>query len=51
MPQALRPIAITVNWNRAKDTLECVDSLFEGNQGVRVLVVDNGSTDGSVSIL
>ncbi len=31
--------------------MECVDSLFEGNQGVRVLVVDNGSTDGSVSIL
>lgn len=51
MPQALRPFAVTVNWNRAKDTLECVDSLLEGNQGVRVLVVDNGSTDGSIPTL
>lgn len=51
MPQALRPIAITVNWNRANDTLECIDSLFKGIQDVRVLVVDNGSTDGSVPLL
>lgn len=51
MPQALRPFAVTVNWNRAKDTLECVDSLFEGNQGIQVIVVDNGSKDGSSSLL
>ncbi|HQQ25847.1 MAG TPA: glycosyltransferase family 2 protein, partial [Methanomassiliicoccales archaeon] len=51
MPQALRPFAVTVNWNRAKDTLECVDSLLQGNPGTEVVVVDNGSTDGSVSLL
>lgn len=51
MPQALRPFAVTVNWNRANDTLECVNSLLEGNQDLKVLVVDNGSTDGSVSLL
>jgi len=51
MPRALRPIAVTVNWNRAKDTLECVDSLLQGNQGTEVVVVDNGSTDGSSALL
>lgn len=44
--------AITLNWNRKTDTLECLTS-FEAVQWpdgwqVRVLVVDNGSTDGSV---
>ncbi|HSV42166.1 MAG TPA: glycosyltransferase family 2 protein, partial [Methanomassiliicoccales archaeon] len=51
MPQALRPFAVTVNWNRAKDTLECVDSLLQGNPGTEVVVVDNGSTDGSAALL
>jgi GT2 family glycosyltransferase len=51
MPQALRPFAVTVNWNRAKDTLECVDSLLQGNPGTEVVVVDNGSTDGSSDFL
>ncbi len=51
MPQALRPFAVTVNWNRAKDTLECVDSLLQGNPGTEVVVVDNGSTDGSPDFL
>lgn len=51
MPQALRPFAVTVNWNRAKDTLECVDSLLQGNPGTEVVVVDNGSTDGSSALL
>jgi GT2 family glycosyltransferase len=51
MSQALRPFAVTVNWNRAKDTLECVDSLLRGNPGTEVVVVDNGSTDGSSVLL
>jgi len=51
MPQALRPFAVTVNWNRAKDTLECVDSLLQGNPGTELVVVDNGSTDGSPALL
>lgn len=31
--------------------MECVDSLLQGNPGTEVLVVDNGSTDGSVPLL
>ncbi|MHC1710281.1 MAG: glycosyltransferase family 2 protein [Methanomassiliicoccales archaeon] len=51
MSQALRPFAVTVNWNRAKDTLECVGSLLQGNPGTEVVVVDNGSTDGLSALL
>jgi GT2 family glycosyltransferase len=40
-----------VNWNRAKDTLEWVDSLLQGNPGTEVVVVDNGSTGGSSGFL
>ena len=40
--------AIVVNWNRCEDTLECLASLEKSSYGnLRVLVVDNGSTDGS----
>ena len=46
-----KPFAITVNWNRAEDTVQCVSSLIQGNPGVEVLVVDNGSEDGSVELL
>jgi GT2 family glycosyltransferase len=46
-----RPYAITVNWNRAEDTVQCVRSIVEGNPGVGVVVVDNGSTDGSKDVL
>lgn len=44
--------AITLNWNRKADTLECLDSFLavrwpEGWE-VRLLLVDNGSRDGTV---
>ncbi|NLX46882.1 MAG: glycosyltransferase family 2 protein [Euryarchaeota archaeon] len=51
MSQGLRPFAVTVNWNRANDTLECVDSLLQGNPGTEVVVVDNGSQDRSVPLI
>lgn len=51
MTLGLRPFAVTVNWNRVDDTVECVRSLLMGGQGTEVIVVDNGSTDGSVSLL
>ncbi|ASQ91362.1 glycosyl hydrolase [Prosthecochloris sp. GSB1] len=40
---------IVVNWNNASDTLRCLASLEKaGVPGMRVLLVDNASTDGSV---
>lgn len=39
---------ITLNWNRRDDTLACLESLCcLAYPNARVLVVDNGSTDGS----
>ncbi|HUT27941.1 MAG TPA: glycosyltransferase family 2 protein [Methanomassiliicoccales archaeon] len=51
MAPGQRPFAVTVNWNRAEDTVECVRSILNGNPEVEVLVVDNGSRDGSVPLL
>lgn len=45
---------IILNWNRLGDTLDCLKSIEEiSNSGfdLHVLVVDNGSTDGSVKSL
>ena len=45
-----RPVvfAATVNWNRYEDTLACVRSLERSTYPLaRVVVLDNGSTDGS----
>lgn len=44
-------IAVTVNWNRGQDTVDCVRSVTEGDPGTEVIVVDNGSEDGSISLL
>jgi GT2 family glycosyltransferase len=39
---------IILNWNKADETLLCLDSLhLAGLNGVEVIVVDNGSEDGS----
>lgn len=46
-----KPFAMTMNWNRAEDAVQCVSSLLQGNPGVEVLTVDNGSEDGSVEVL
>jgi len=41
-------VVVTLNWNRRDDTLACLESLSHLTYpNVRVLVVDNGSTDGS----
>ena len=44
--------AITLNWNRKQDTLECLSSFMEvhwpAGWEVRLLLLDNGSTDGTV---
>ena len=40
---------IVLNWNGWQDTVECVNSLKElSYENYRIIVVDNGSTDGSV---
>jgi GT2 family glycosyltransferase len=43
-------LAVIVNWNGKNDTLECLESLAKVNypkDKFRILVVDNGSSDGS----
>lgn len=45
-------LVIVLNWNRWHETRQCVEALWASCHGkVRVLVVDNGSTDGSVGRL
>lgn len=40
---------IILNWNGWKDTIECLESVFRNNYpNYRVVVCDNGSTDGSL---
>ena len=39
---------VLVNWNRWADTLECLESVLRSTLPVEVVVVDNGSTDGSL---
>ncbi len=42
---------IILNWNGAKDTLPCLDSLTKVRGDFRVYVVDNGSTDNSLELI
>jgi GT2 family glycosyltransferase len=52
-PPANSPVfVIVLNWNGKDDTLECLSSLRKaGVPGSHTLVVDNGSTDGSVGAI
>jgi hypothetical protein len=43
---------VVLNWNNKADTLACLESLEEADLGgASVLLVDNGSTDGSVAAI
>ncbi len=46
-------VILILNWNGKKDTLECLASLQAANQSppFATLVIDNGSTDDSVTVL
>jgi len=42
---------VVLNWNRPRDTIECISSLRELEYpAYRILIVDNGSTDDSVEM-
>ena len=47
-PGTARLGIVLVNWNRWADTIECLESVLRSTIPVRVIVVDNGSTDGSL---
>lgn len=43
---------VTLNWNRGEDTLACLETLMQLTYpNTNLLVVDNGSTDGSPSMI
>jgi GT2 family glycosyltransferase len=42
-----RVAVVVLNWNGWPDTIACLDSIRQGSIVPRVVVVDNGSTDGS----
>jgi len=43
---------VVLNWNRGAETVACLESLFAADLGgAAVLVVDNGSRDGSVETI
>jgi GT2 family glycosyltransferase len=43
---------VVLNWNNSHDTIPCIESLHAANpRPEHVVVVDNGSTDASISIL
>lgn len=42
-----RLAVVLVNWNRWQDTIECLESLLASSTDLKIIVVDNASTDGS----
>ncbi len=47
-PQPTTLGIVLVNWNRWADTIECLESVLRSTIPVRVIVVDNASSDGSL---
>lgn len=44
--------AIVLNWNGFDESVKCIDSLLDSNySNLKILIVDNASTDDSVSLL
>jgi len=50
---AIPRVAIVIlNWNRWKDTVECLESIYQNSfRAIDVIVVDNGSEDGSIEYI
>jgi GT2 family glycosyltransferase len=47
----LKPYVVIPNWNGAHDLPKCLDSLLDQTLSCHIIVVDNGSTDGSLELL
>ena len=48
----IKVAVVILNWNRPKDTVGCLESVYElhpGDYSLEVILVDNASTDGSVA--
>ncbi len=43
-------VSVVLNWNRPKDTIECVNSLLSSSVQSDICIVDNGSKDNSYKI-
>jgi len=49
MKEVPKVFAVSLNWNRKHDTEECINALLRMTyQNFEIVVVDNGSEDGSV---
>lgn len=52
MKSSTKVTIVILNWNGKKDTIECLDSLKQVTySNYEILLVDNGSTDGSAEFL
>jgi GT2 family glycosyltransferase len=50
--KAPRVVVVILNWNGARDTVECMESVLKIDySNFEIVVVDNGSSDGSVDII
>lgn len=47
----VQPVVIVPNWNGIEELPECLDSLQKQSLKAHVIVVDNGSKDGSVELI
>lgn len=46
-----KPLIVVLNWNGENDTIRCIESLLRQSFPATILVVDNDSSDNSVSAL
>src|SRR4051812_19229689 len=47
----LKVVTLILNWNGCADTLACIVSLQRMSYPTEIVVIDNGSTDNSVSTI
>ncbi|MHB8894439.1 MAG: glycosyltransferase family 2 protein [Candidatus Geothermincolia bacterium] len=51
-PAGPRTVAVLVNWNSGEYTVPCIESLLNGQIAPdKIVVVDNGSSDGSADLI